>query len=89
MSRKHFHGPIEVRLYIENFTTKNLKFSSKILIFFIFLLAEAVVPTIYVFSRNMKNIRVFLSENFQFLEMNFLICLNRRVFVMDVRVIGV
>ena len=30
----------------------------------------------------MKNIRVFLSENFQFLEVNFSINLNRRVFVM-------
>ena len=30
----------------------------------------------------MKNIRVFLSENFQFLEMKFSIYLNRRVFVM-------
>ena len=25
----------------------------------------------YVFSRNIKNIRVFLSENFQFLEVKF------------------
>ena len=30
----------------------------------------------------MKNIGVFLSENFQFLEMKFSIYLNRRVFVM-------
>ena len=29
------------------------------------------VPTIYVLSRNMKNIGVFLSENFQFLEVKF------------------
>ena len=29
----------------------------------------------------MKNIRVFLSENFQFLEVKFSIYLNRRVFV--------
>ena len=29
----------------------------------------------------MKNIRVFLSENFQFLEIKFSIYLNRRVFV--------
>ena len=40
------------------------------------------VPTIYVLSRNMKKIRVFLSENFQFLEVKFSIYLNRRVFVM-------
>ena len=40
------------------------------------------VPTIYVLSRNMKNIRVFLSENFQFLEMKFSIYLNRCVFLM-------
>ena len=31
----------------------------------------------------MKNIRVFLSENFQFLEVKFSIYLNRRVFVME------
>ena len=31
----------------------------------------------------MKNIRFFLSENFQFLEVNFSIYLNRRVFVME------
>ena len=30
----------------------------------------------------MKNIRVFLTENFQFLEVKFPIYLNRRVFVM-------
>ena len=30
----------------------------------------------------MKNIRVFLSETFQFLEVKFSIYLNRRVFVM-------
>ena len=30
----------------------------------------------------MKNVRVFLSENFQFLELKFSIYLNRRVFVM-------
>ena len=30
----------------------------------------------------MKNIRVFLSENFQFLEVKFSIYLNRSVFVM-------
>ena len=30
----------------------------------------------------MKNIRVFLTENFQFLEVKFSIYLNRRVFVM-------
>ena len=40
------------------------------------------VPTIYVLSRNMKNIIFFLSENFQFLEVNFSIYLNWRVFVM-------
>ena len=34
----------------------------------------------------MKNIRVFLSENFQFLEVKFSIHLNRHVFVM--RLVG-
>ena len=33
-------------------------------------------------SRNMKNIRFFLSENVMFLEVKFSIYLNRRVFVM-------
>ena len=37
----------------------------------------------YVLSRNMKNIRVFLSEIFQFLEVKFSMYLNRHVFVMD------
>ena len=32
----------------------------------------------------MKNIRVFVSENFQFLEVTFSIYLNRSVFVMGV-----
>ena len=36
----------------------------------------------YVVSRNMKNIGVFLSENFQVLEMKCSIYLDRRVFVM-------
>ena len=40
------------------------------------------VPTIFVLCRNMKKIWVFLSENFQFLEIKFSIYLNRRVFVM-------
>ena len=35
-------------------------------------------------NRNMKNIK-FLSKNFQFLEVNFSISLNRRVFVMQLR----
>ena len=37
----------------------------------------------YVLSRNVKNIRVFLSEIFQFLRLKFSIYLNRCVFVMD------
>ena len=40
------------------------------------------IPTIYVLSRNMKNIGIFLSENFYFLVVKFSIYLNRRVFVM-------
>ena len=31
----------------------------------------------------MKNIRVFISENFQFFEVKFSIYLNRCVFIMD------
>ena len=42
------------------------------------------VPTIYVLSRNMKNIRIFLSENFQFLVVKISMYLNRRVFVMPI-----
>ena len=41
--------------------------------------------SIYILSRNMKNIRVFLSENFQFLVVKFSIYLNRRVFEMSVK----
>ena len=42
------------------------------------------VPTIYVLSRNMKNIIFFfLSENFQFLEVKYSIYLNTGVFVMQ------
>ena len=45
------------------------------------------MPTIYVLSKNMKNIRVFfLSETVQFLEVIFFsIYLNRRVFVMYIK----
>ena len=32
----------------------------------------------------MKNINVFLSENFQFLEVKFFVYLNRHVFVMAI-----
>ena len=39
-------------------------------------------PQIYVLSRNMKNIKFFLSENFHFLVVKFSVYLNRRVFVM-------
>ena len=38
--------------------------------------------TTYVLSRHMKNIRIFVSENFQFLEVKVSIYLNRRVFIM-------
>ena len=33
----------------------------------------------------MKNIRGFLPENFQFLEVKFSVYLNRRIFVMSVQ----
>ena len=36
----------------------------------------------YILCRNMKTIGVFLSKNFQFLEVKFSLHLNRRVFVM-------
>ena len=41
------------------------------------------IPSIYVLSRNMKNIRIFLSETFPLLVVKFSIYLNRRVFVMS------
>ena len=40
-------------------------------------------PSIYVLSRKMKDIRVFLSEIFQFLEVKLSIYLNMHVFVME------
>ena len=40
------------------------------------------VPTTCVLSRNMKNIRIFLSENFDFMAVKFSVYLNRHVFVM-------
>ena len=43
---------------------------------------EPLKPHFYVLSRSMKNIKVFLYENFPFLEVKFYIFLNRRVFVM-------
>ena len=41
------------------------------------------VLTTYVLIRNMKNIRIFLSENFHFLVVKFSVYLNRHAFVMD------
>ena len=43
------------------------------------------VPTVYVLSRNMKNIRIFYLKIFSFWRWNFLHKLNRRVFVMSPR----
>ena len=40
--------------------------------------------TTYVLSRHMKKHQSFLSENFQFLEVEFSIYLNRCVFVMTI-----
>ena len=40
------------------------------------------VPTIYVLSRNMKNIIIFYVKNCHFLVIKFSVYLNRRVFVM-------
>ena len=37
---------------------------------------------IYVLSRNMKNIRIFLSENFHVLSVKFSVYLNRHLFIM-------
>ena len=38
----------------------------------------------YVLSRKMKNIRIFLSENFHFLVVKFSVYLNRHVFVLEI-----
>ena len=45
------------------------------------------VPTIYVLSKSMKNIRVFDLKIFNFLEMKVSIYLNRHVFVMVVLIL--
>ena len=47
-------------------------------------LGEAVLTStqIYVLSRYMKNIRIFISENCQFLVVKCSVYLNRHVFVM-------
>ena len=48
-------------------------------------LVEAVLTSTHnlcFFSRNKKNIRIFLSENFHFLVVKFSVYLNRHVFVM-------
>ena len=42
------------------------------------------VPTIYVLSRNMKNIRFFYVKNCHFWVVKFSVYLNRRVFVMSI-----
>ena len=44
--------------------------------------------TIYVLSRNLKNIRVFYLDFFSFLEVKFPMYLNRRVFVMFIYLIS-
>ena len=38
--------------------------------------------SIYVLRRNMKNIRIFLSDNFHFFVVKFSVYLNRHVFIM-------
>ena len=52
-------------------------------IIFLFLLKniDCGYSLLYVLSSHMKNIRIFVSENFQFLEVKVSIYLNRRVFV--------
>ena len=71
-----------------HFNIVKLGFTGVYIIFLIFalkhrlwVLVRIASPTIYVFSRNMKNIRT-LSENFQFLQVKFSIYLNGSVFVM-------
>ena len=74
--------PLKPHLYIVK-----LGFTGVYIIFLISaqkhrLCALVRTATIYVLSRNMKNIRIFLSENFHFLLVTFSVYLNRRVFVM-------
>ena len=42
------------------------------------------MPTNYVLSQNIKDIRICLSENVKFLEVKFSMYLNRRVFVLHI-----
>ena len=72
-----------------NFYIVKLGFTGVYIIFLIFAQKHRLwvlvrtASSIYVLSNNVKNIKVYLSENFQFLEVKFSIYLNRRVFVMS------
>ena len=88
---KTYLDPLKPHLYIvkQGFTGVYIIFLISAQNYRLLVLVRTVLPrriqrvtTIYVLSRNMKNIRVFLSENFQFLEVKFSVYLNRRVFVM-------
>ena len=54
----------------------------------LWVLVRTASPTIYVLSRNMKNIRFFYLNNCHFLVVKFSIYLNRRVFVMDLSILA-
>ena len=87
----YYFDPLKPHFYIVKlgFTGVNIIFlisAQKHKLWVIFRTASARrfwrVPTIYVLSRNMKNIRVFYLKIFSFWRWNFSIYLNRRVFVM-------
>ena len=70
--------PLKPHFYIVK-----LELTGVYIIFLIFARKQIVgTRSIYVLSRNMKNIRVFYLKFFHILEVKFSIYLNRRVFVM-------
>ena len=74
--------PLKPHFYIVK-----LGFTGVYIIFFIFVQMHRLwVLTVYVLSRNMKNIRFSLSGDFQVFEVKYSITLNRRVFVMCLHV---
>ena len=65
-----------------HFYTVKLEFTGVYIIFLISAQKHTLwvlVRTTFVLNRNMKNIRIFLSENFHFLAVKFSVYLNRHV----------
>ena len=84
-SRKHAYitDPFKPHFYIVKlgFTGVYIIFLISTLKYRLWVLVRTASP-ISVLSRNKKIIRVFVSENFQFLKVKFSIYFNRRVFLM-------